>query len=73
MTGCKTVNGLKEDVYDARKSVSDFVSPSEPPVKEKENSDNPIEIMIKIIKKGVSLEVYLGGLLDLWCVLITHH
>jgi predicted small secreted protein len=32
MTGCKTVNGLKEDVYDARKSVSDFVSPVETPV-----------------------------------------
>ena len=32
LSGCKTVNGLKEDVYDARKSVSDFVSPVETPV-----------------------------------------
>ena len=39
VTGCKTVNGLKEDVYDARKSVSDFVSPSEPPVKEEKKVD----------------------------------
>jgi hypothetical protein len=39
VAGCKTVNGLKEDVYDARKSVSDFVSPSEPPVKEEKKVD----------------------------------
>ena len=39
VSGCKTVNGLKEDVYDARKSVSDFVSPSEPPVKEEKKVD----------------------------------
>jgi predicted small secreted protein len=39
VTGCKTVNGLKEDVYDARKSVSDFVSPSEPLVKEEKKVD----------------------------------
>ena len=39
VTGCKTVNGLKEDVYDARKSVSDFVLPSEPPVKEEKKVD----------------------------------
>ena len=32
VAGCKTVNGLKEDVYDVRKSVSDFVSPVETPV-----------------------------------------
>ena len=39
VTGCKTVNGLKEDVYDARKSVSDFVSPSDPLVKEEKTDD----------------------------------
>jgi predicted small secreted protein len=39
LSGCKTVNGLKEDVYDARKSVSDFVLPSEPPVKEEKKVD----------------------------------
>jgi predicted small secreted protein len=32
VSGCKTVNGLKEDVYDARKTVSDFVSPNPKPV-----------------------------------------
>jgi predicted small secreted protein len=39
LSGCKTVNGLKEDVYDARKSVSDFVNPSETPVKEEKTDD----------------------------------
>jgi predicted small secreted protein len=35
VTGCgNTVSGFKTDVYEKRKAISDFVKPSETPVKE---------------------------------------
>ena len=42
VSGCgNTVSGFKTDVYEKRKAISDFVKPSETPVKEvkEENID----------------------------------
>ena len=40
VSGCgNTVSGFKTDVYEKRKAISDFVKPSETPVKKEKTDD----------------------------------